>query len=164
MLLPEGLYFFLFLLFQIACPFLQKFSRSALISPPSNIMYIHPYSQSMIKIIVVKLPYILVKPLNTSRYTEKKNDKSSHPACRKHRSRKLFAKSCLCHISPVRKKTVHKIPKNSQHDKCNKRLIRIINSTTLLKNGMCSYIITLILFPNTDNTRELTIANRNITV
>jgi hypothetical protein len=34
----------------------------------------------------------------------------------------------------------------------------------LLKNGMCSYIITLILFPNTDNTRELTIANRNITV
>ena len=155
MLLPEGLYFFLFLLFQIACPFLQKFfqKRIDLSAQQYNVhTSIQPkHDQNNRRQTSVHT----CKAFKHIKVYRKKERQKQPSACRKHRSRKLFAKSYLCHISPVRKKTVHKIPNV---------LIRIINSTTLLKNGMCSYIITLILFPNTDNTRELTIANRNITV
>ena len=42
--------------------------------------------------------------------------------------------------------------------------IRMIKSTTLLRNGMYSYTITLILFPKTEMISESMIASRNSTV
>ena len=121
MLLPEGLYFFLFLLFQIACPFLQKFfqKRIDLSAQQYNVhTSIQPkHDQNNRRQTSVHT----CKAFKHIKVYRKKERQKQPSACRKHRSRKLFAKSCLCHISPVRKKTVHKIPKNSQHDKCNKR-------------------------------------------
>ena len=40
----------------------------------------------------------------------------------------------------------------------------MIKSTTLLRNGMYSYTITLILFPKTEMISESMIASRNSTV
>ena len=50
-----------------------------MISPPSSMTYIQKYSHSMIITIVVRLPYILEKPLKISMYTENIKDASVHP-------------------------------------------------------------------------------------
>ena len=42
-------------------------SKIALISPPSRIIYIHVYNHNITRMIVVKLPYILVNPLKISK-------------------------------------------------------------------------------------------------
>ena len=39
-------------------------------SPPSRIQYIQKYIHSIMSTIVVRLPYILENPVNTSTYTE----------------------------------------------------------------------------------------------
>ena len=54
-------------------------SMITFISAPSRIQYIQKYIHSMIKTMVVRLPYILENPLNTSRYIENTQDMTIQP-------------------------------------------------------------------------------------
>ena len=127
-------------------------------------IYIHPYSQSMIRMIVVRLPYMLENPVKISRYIENTNEISSHP-----HAVNSAPGSCLLNVVLERffrfGRNLYTRSQNTVRTTSVTNVrIRMIKSTTLLKNGRCSYSITLILFPKTDSTSESMIAKRKITV
>ena len=48
-------------------------------SPPSRMQYMQKYIHNMISTMVVRLPYILENPVNTSTYTENTQEIAIHP-------------------------------------------------------------------------------------
>lgn len=63
-------------------------------SPPIKMQYMQKYIHIMINMIVVRLPYILENPLNTSTYTENTQDMTIHPNVEN-----TAPGSCLLYIS-----------------------------------------------------------------
>ena len=127
-------------------------------------IYIHPYSHSMIRIIVVRLPYILVNPVKISKYIENTNEISSHPHAVNSAPGSCLLRVVLARFFLLGRNLYTRSQNTVSTISVTNVRIRIIKSTTLLRNGRCSYSIALILFPNTDTTSESMIARRKITV
>ena len=129
-------------------------------SPPIKMQYMQKYIHIMINMMVVKLPYILENPLNTSTYTENTQEMTIHPSVEN-----TAPGSCLLYVSLLLGRNLYINSKNTIITiGVIIFLARISQSAIFLKNGTCSAIKIFRLLPNTDNTSKNIITSINMTV
>ena len=119
-------------------------------SPPIKMQYMQKYIHIIINMIVVRLPYILENPLNTSTYTENTQEMTIHPSVEN-----TAPGSCLLYVSLLLGRNLYINSKNTIITiGVIIFLARISQSAIFLKNGTCSAIKIFKLLPNTDNTSK----------
>ena len=102
-------------------------------SPPIKMQYMQKYIHIMINMIVVRLPYILENPWNTSTYTENTQEMTIHPSVEN-----TAPGSCLLYVSLLLGRNLYINSKNTIITIGVIIFLALISQSAIfLKNGTC---------------------------